>query len=117
MGTVIKSEYNAHKSMLCLAIAYIILSYGGMCAWLLLSVEPKYFGLGLYTKYCIVIILVLILINIVILLTTDWYEYYRKGAKSKFIALPLDIEDEDEENVNGLDDDDQENIKLVDKLP
>merc|ERR1712228_184158 len=107
--TVIKSEYNAHQSMLCLAIAYIILSYGGMCVWLLLSVEPKYFGLGIYTKYCIVIILVLIFINIVILLWTDWYEYYRKGAKSKFIALPLDIEDDEED----VDDMDQENKKLV----
>ena len=43
-----------------------------------------------------VIILVLILINIVILLSTDWYEYYRKGAKSKFMA---DINnDRDEKN-------------------
>merc|ERR1712228_589003 len=108
--TVIKSEYNAHQSMLCLAIAYILLSYGGMCAWLILSVEPKYFGLGSYTKYCIVIILILIFINIVILITTDWCEYYRKGSKSKFIALPFDID----ENEDDDDDDDQqqENKKL-----
>lgn len=110
--TVIKSEYNAHQSMLCLAIAYILLSYGGMCAWLILSVEPKYFGLGSYTKYCIVIILILIFINIVILITTDWYEYYRKGSKSKFIALPFDI-DENEDDDDDDDDQQQENKKLV----
>eukprot|EP01084_Bolivina_argentea_P074083 134410_1 len=95
---VIKSEYNAHKTMLFLAIAYIITSYGGMCAWLLLSVEPKYYGLGLYTKYCIIIILFCIFINIIILFVVDWYEYYRKGSKSKFITLPYDIDETENDN-------------------
>lgn len=97
---VIKSEYNAHKTMLFLSISYIVTSYGGMCGWLLLSVQPRYYGLGLYTKYCIVIILCLIFIDIMVLFMVDWWEYYRKGAKTKhFISIPYDIDDEESDDI------------------
>eukprot|EP01083_Nonionella_stella_P074521 202187_1 len=98
---VIKSEYTAHKTMLFLSICYILTSYGGMCAWLSLSVDPQYYGLGIWTKYCIVVILVLIFVNIVILIGADWYEYYRKGSNQTHhhLVLPYHMDqDEDEED-------------------